>query len=538
MKIDRILVAAVAIAALGCASPTSESAPTAADDDALRDFAVRYTAAWNSGDARQVAEHYAEDGWLKVNDADPAVGRAGVTEVATGFMTSFPDATLLFDGLERVDGRVNYHWTYVGTNTGPEGTGRRVRFSGFESWVLNEDGLVAESLGTFDADEYARQLADGVESYLYIWAGDPDETDSDFVAVIDASPDSDAFGTILATVPVGRSAGAHHSEHVMPEGGHLVVNGFRAGQSWVVDVRDPMAPVVTSSFTDAGPYSSPHSFDRTPSGNLLATFQYYEGDRMRPGGLVELDPAGNFLRGSDAADPVDPELHPYSLAIAPRMNRVVTTTSDMSMNHEGSSVQVWSLDELELLHTIPLPPGPRGDEHLNPAEPRFLDDGSAIVNTFNCGMYYLTAIDSDAPEVHFMGSLPRDTDAGLGAAECSLPVLYRNFWVQTSDPLHSIVVFDITDPRRPIAVDQLEFDAGTMPHWLSLERGTNRIVLTGGGDELAGMVVLLEIDRETGALSIVEDFGAPGAIGVSLSGPAFPHGETGPAIPHGAVFSR
>ncbi len=153
-------------------------------------------------------------------------------------------------------------------------------------------------------------------------------------------------------------------------------------------------------------------------------------------------------------------------------------------------------------------------------------------------MYFLTAIDTDAPEVHFMGSLPRDVDGVLGLAECSLPVLYRNFWVQTSDPLHSIVVFDITDPRRPIAVDQLEFEEGTMPHWLSLERGTNRIVMTGGGDELAGMVVLLEIDRETGALSIVEEFGGADAIGVSLNGPSFPHGETGPAIPHGAVFSR
>ena len=45
---------------------------------------------------------------------------------------------------------------------GPGGTGNRVDFSGFESWRLDADGLVADSLGTFDAEEYRRQLEVGV----------------------------------------------------------------------------------------------------------------------------------------------------------------------------------------------------------------------------------------------------------------------------------------------------------------------------------------------------------------------------------------
>jgi hypothetical protein len=56
-------------------------------------------------------------------------------------------------------GRVEYHWTLAGTNTGPGGTGRRVLFSGFEDWQFGEDGLIAESLGHFDADDYQRQLS-------------------------------------------------------------------------------------------------------------------------------------------------------------------------------------------------------------------------------------------------------------------------------------------------------------------------------------------------------------------------------------------
>jgi hypothetical protein len=38
-----------------------------------------------------------------------------------------------------------------------------VRVKGFESWTLDQDGLIAASLGSYDAAEYARQPAEGVE---------------------------------------------------------------------------------------------------------------------------------------------------------------------------------------------------------------------------------------------------------------------------------------------------------------------------------------------------------------------------------------
>jgi predicted ester cyclase len=59
--------------------------------------------------------------------------------------------------------RAIYHWTLVGTNTGPGGTGNRVRFSGFEVWQIGADGLIAESQGHFDSATYKRQLERGVE---------------------------------------------------------------------------------------------------------------------------------------------------------------------------------------------------------------------------------------------------------------------------------------------------------------------------------------------------------------------------------------
>jgi SnoaL-like domain len=130
--------------------------------DDLLDFARRYTAAWCSGDPANVAAHYDENGSLTINGGEPSIGRTAITEAAQSFMAAFPDMQVLLDDVVARDGGAEYHWTLVGTNTGPGGTGNRVRLSGFEEWTLGADGLIAASLGHFDEAEYERQLAHGV----------------------------------------------------------------------------------------------------------------------------------------------------------------------------------------------------------------------------------------------------------------------------------------------------------------------------------------------------------------------------------------
>jgi hypothetical protein len=380
------------------------------------------------------------------------------------------------------------------------------------------------------------QDAGQASQYLYVWAADPDSSDSDFLAVIDADSASDRYGEVLTAAPVGFSAGAHHTEHVMPEGGRLFVNGFRSGRSWVINLADPLNPFAEAAFEGVGPYTYPHSFERTPSGTVLATFQNRGEGNELPGGLVELDSLGNLIRASDAADATDAELRPYSLAISPELDRVVSTTSDMRPVHQGRSIQVWRLSNLDLLHTVMLPPGSRGDEHLHPAEPRFLADGrTLVVGTFNCGIYLVQDVDSNEPRVEHIYTLPRDTGSD---EECSLPVRYGQYWVQTVDNTNSIVVLDLADPGQPVMVDELRFDDQAIPHWISLEPFGNRIVLTGSGT-LSGLVMMLRIDAGTGELSIINEFGtAEPWPGVNMNRESWPHGSSGPAVPHGAVFSR
>jgi hypothetical protein len=72
----------------------------------------------------------------------------------------FPDLRVIMDDVYVRGDRVEYHWTLIGTNTGPGGTGRSAHIHGFESWQIGEDELIASSQGCFDQAEYLRQLGE------------------------------------------------------------------------------------------------------------------------------------------------------------------------------------------------------------------------------------------------------------------------------------------------------------------------------------------------------------------------------------------
>jgi steroid delta-isomerase-like uncharacterized protein len=124
----------------------------------LKMFAKRYAEAWCSQNPESVAAFYAKNGSLSVNDGPPAVGRAAIAKEAQAFMTTFPDMVVTVDKVVHDEEGTKFHWTLTGTNTGPGGTGKRVRISGYELWKIDNDGLIAESKGHFDSAEYERQL--------------------------------------------------------------------------------------------------------------------------------------------------------------------------------------------------------------------------------------------------------------------------------------------------------------------------------------------------------------------------------------------
>jgi steroid delta-isomerase-like uncharacterized protein len=124
----------------------------------LNKFAKRYAEAWCSQNPESVAAFFAERGSLSINHGPPAVGRAEIAKEAQAFMTTFPDIVVTMDKVVNDEEGTKFHWTLTGTNTGPGGTGKRVRISGYELWKIDNDGLIGESKGHFDSAEYERQL--------------------------------------------------------------------------------------------------------------------------------------------------------------------------------------------------------------------------------------------------------------------------------------------------------------------------------------------------------------------------------------------
>ena len=391
-----------------------------------------------------------------------------------------------------------------------------------------------------------------VSPYLLVWAGDEKHTQSDFLAVLDVNPDSKTYGQVVRRLPVG-SAGMmpHHTEYEFPASGMLFANGWAAGHTFIIDATHAASPKLKTDFTLADGYGFPHSFLRLPNGHVLGTFQTHGSAYAPVGGLVEMDENGKVIRSASAATPElkDDENWPYSIAIVPEQDRLVLSMTPMgfpdwktppagSWSKEKMDaavtrhIQIWRLSDLKLLHTFALPASGQGKQNEFPAEPRLLPDGSVYVNTFNCGLYRVTDVASAKPRVDLVRIFPGGT--GMMDA-CAVPARVGKYWIQTVGAIPGLVAMDISDPAKPVEVSTLKLDhAFHMPHWLAADRKGNRLVLTGDDQD---WVLIVNIDPNTGKLSLDERFRQAGAAapGIHLTSADSP--QSGPAAVHGSLFA-
>src|SRR5215207_1427894 len=95
--------------------------------------------------------------------------------------------------------------------------------------------------------------------YLYVWAGDADTLQSDFLAVIDARVGSPTYARVLSTLPAAaRATKPHHTEHQLERDGVLFANGFGAGRTFRFDLSRAGQPRLLGSFTELGEFGFPH----------------------------------------------------------------------------------------------------------------------------------------------------------------------------------------------------------------------------------------------------------------------------------------
>ena len=342
----------------------------------------------------------------------------------------------------------------------------------------------------------------------------------DFIAVFDVAPDAHPFGRLAAMLPVGNAMMAHHTNYAMPPNDILYANDWLGNRTYVFNLRDPLYPHLLRQFGSVGIYGWPHSFVYLSDGNTLATFQYSGGFNHAPGGLVEFDPQGRAVMTSSAASPgIHPNIRPYSLAVVEKLNRVVTGSADMLGAQVSHVAQVWRLSDLKLLKTIVLPKGP---DAADSSEPRVLADGkTVVVPTFRCGLFLVRNLAGDDPTLQEVYD--------FGYRECEVPVVVGNYLVETMQSGHAIVSLDMHDPKHPREVSRILLGPDDLPHWLAVEPGGDRLVITGYG-AMDTHALFATINRQTGELKL-----DPQSINLTRN---WPDGWNGSAIPHGTVFSN
>ena len=403
-----------------------------------------------------------------------------------------------------------------------------------------------------------------VSPYLFVFAGDEDKQDSDFLVSIDIDPLSDTKGQPISSVPIGhKHSMPHHMEYVPPPAGEpIFMNGHHHELSLIVDISNPVQPVIKKEFTPPDTLRFPHDYQRTPEGTRLVGFLRSDGvnpDTALPqtpgghGGVAEYTMEGELIRSVSAAVPgLDKAVRPYAFALLPDQDRFLVTSAPMHERSWADVVQIYRYSDFELLHTLELPVGRlangRALEGSQAAGfgPRILDDGSVFLNSYGCAFYHITDIGKDAPDLSMVHVLKTKAakNSSYVRGGCGIPVRIGNYWVQPVGQERTVVVLDISDPAAPREVHRLKTPRNFKPHWLAKDPLGNRLILGAEVGEEQGFF-MLRIDEATGKIAFDPDFNdkKKGLIFssrrrgyISLAKQTWPHGNSGPAWGHAALF--
>ncbi|MBC8088656.1 MAG: hypothetical protein H7Z40_15440 [Phycisphaerae bacterium] len=389
--------------------------------------------------------------------------------------------------------------------------------------------------------------------YLYVWAGDEDGKQSDFMSVFDVNPSSAQFGQVISTTPVGMSNSMpHHLEYQLPaEGEFLFGNAHHHETVFLFDTRDSTHPTVARTLPSVPPLRYPHDFIRLPNGNLLVGYlrsngaSPLAGDTTMPGGhggIAEFTPQGELVRWRSAADSTSTStvpIRPYAFALLPALDRFVVTSALMMEDTSASVVQIWRMSDLSLLRTLTVPEAidssgkPIKGSNGLPFEPRVLPDGSVFFNSYYCGFYRLTDVANNPTITPVYGIDMPDAEKA-----CGVPLLIGKYWIMAIGRLNSLVTLDLSDPTHPREVQRLYADSVFRPHWLAYDEGGRRVVVgaENGGES---RMLMADFDPATGKLAWNEKLrGKDGTRGLSFTMGKWPHGESGAAYGHAAVFRK
>jgi selenium-binding protein 1 len=220
----------------------------------------------------------------------------------------------------------------------------------------------------------------------------------DFLTVVDANPESDAYGQIVHRTPMpnvgdelhhygwNACSSACHSSLVRDT---LIVPGFRSSRIHIVDVSDPRRPEISKViepeevFEKTG-LSGPHTVHCMP-GDIVTVSMLGDSDGNLPGGFAVLDAKDFSIVGRWERDRGDQELM-YDFWYQPRQNTLLSSEwaapntfkdgfdpADVAAGRYGQRLHFWDLEQRRKVQTIDL-----GADGLIPLEIRWLHDPDAV----------------------------------------------------------------------------------------------------------------------------------------------------------------
>ena len=129
--------------------------------------------------------------------------------------------------------------------------------------------------------------------YLFVFAGDQDTEDPDFLAMINVDPASETRGEPISSVSIGlKESMPHHMEYVAPPVGEpIFMNAHHNEVSLIVDIESPGALKIEKAFKPPASLRYPHDYKRTPNGTRLVGFLRSEGPSPDP--TEDLLPGGH-----------------------------------------------------------------------------------------------------------------------------------------------------------------------------------------------------------------------------------------------------
>ncbi|WP_081916200.1 selenium-binding protein SBP56-related protein [Saccharothrix sp. NRRL B-16314] len=275
--------------------------------------------------------------------------------------------------------------------------------------VVGTDG------GTYTVTNHLVGYGDRWKSHewLLVWAGGAptaDGAEPDFLAVVDASPDSPTYGKVVNTATVGPQSGnePHHLQYTWHQGQRLYAGGILSDTVFVLDVDDlPLVRITGVNLPMDTPCgTAPDAFAVLRDGTAYGTYMggpnvpgpctYTNGEVRQgngfagtPGEVVRLDEKGRTLAELPAASlapedavtcpsvpalPVPSCANPHGIQVREDLDRMITSDYVEIRNLVGEqtgpgspylyrdTVRIWDIsdrDDARVVSKASLPKGPR-----------------------------------------------------------------------------------------------------------------------------------------------------------------------------------